>query len=347
MRSFKSRSLARRGFRWLTDNDSDPKPQRPTSDGDSFTHEQPVPPEAMGRYTFERDPHAEREIAHYVELEASDETVQHVEKVKTEYVMGDPHEIWDVVTDKNRWWVITNPTNLYSQKHFPSFDPALSFHVGLMMRMQSRPERSDAYDPHPLNAVARRHEQAEQLHDRAIEPEDYQAVGMQLRECLLVCSSVMQQQVQLPTNVERPQAANFKAWSDLIFNAICPGEQNKTLRQYLKSHSDTTWQLVNWLTHSKSADKIASRIALNATGVVMTNLIFLVRRDADDDASTQCPVCSSRNTRSHYSDRGGFYETCATCGWNSHPSQAPIWLPLIRRVIRLIHRIKPPRERKF
>ena len=300
----------------------------------------------MHRYMSERDPHAEREIAHYVELQASDETVQHAEKVKVEYVAGDPYEIWDVVTDKNRWWVITNPTNLYPQKDVPNFDYVLSFHIGLMMRLQSRSHGSEASSPHPLNAVARRHELAEQLHDRAIEPEDYQAIGMRLRECLLVLSRVMQQQIQLPTNVDTPQAANFFAWSELLLNALCTGEQNKTLRQYLKSHSDKTWQLVNWLTHSKSADKVASRIALNATANEMAHFAYLERREADDAPGAQCPICSSRNIRSHYSDRGGFYETCATCGWNSHPHQAPIWMPLLERVIGLIQRIKRHRERK-
>jgi hypothetical protein len=38
--------------------------------------------------------------ANYIHGQASEETVQHLEKVKTEYVMGDPYEIWDVTTDR-------------------------------------------------------------------------------------------------------------------------------------------------------------------------------------------------------------------------------------------------------
>jgi hypothetical protein len=230
-----------------------------SNDDDCVTHDRLGPLEAAGRYMSERDPHEERDIVDYVEIEAN-EKVKHAERVKAEYVSGDPYEIWDVVTAEHRWWVITNPTNLYPQEDFPSFDYVLSFHIGLMQRVMSRPHKSNENGPHPINEMARRHEQAEHLHDRAIEPEDYQAVGMQLRECLLVCSSVMQKQVQIPTNVEKPQAANFIAWSELLLNALCPGEQNKALRQYVKSHSDKTWQLVNWLTHSKSADKLARRV---------------------------------------------------------------------------------------
>jgi hypothetical protein len=232
----------------------DPTSKRLDDDDACVTHDRLGPLDAADRYMSERDPHAERGIAHYVELE-TDETVKHVERVKVEYVTGDPYEIWDVVTDERRWWVITNPTNLYPKDDFPSSDYVLSFHIGLMKRVMSRPHKSNAYDPHPFNEMGRRLEQAEQLYNEAIEPEDYQALGVQLRECLQVCSSVMQKQVQLPTNVEKPQAGNFIAWSELLLNALCPGEQNKTLRQYLKSHSDKTWQLVNWLTHSKSAAK--------------------------------------------------------------------------------------------
>lgn len=98
-----------------------------------------VPAEELGRYSVERDPHAERDISSYVEMEAKEESVKHVEKVKEEVVLGEVYEIWDVTTDKDRWWVITNLTNLYSQRHFPSLDYTLSFHVGLMMRCAADP----------------------------------------------------------------------------------------------------------------------------------------------------------------------------------------------------------------
>jgi hypothetical protein len=61
---------------------------------------EPVPAEALGRYSVDRDEHSENDIAHYVELEAGDEVVKHVEKVKTEIVLGDSYDVWDVTTDK-------------------------------------------------------------------------------------------------------------------------------------------------------------------------------------------------------------------------------------------------------
>ena len=65
------------------------EPETPADE--CVVHDHPVPPEEVGRYSVERDPAAEQDIARYVKIEASDETVQHVERVKTEYVMGDPY----------------------------------------------------------------------------------------------------------------------------------------------------------------------------------------------------------------------------------------------------------------
>jgi predicted Zn-ribbon and HTH transcriptional regulator len=289
---------------------------------DCVIHDHPVPPQEITRYTFERDPDAEQDIANYVEGQARDETVHHVEKIKTEYVLGDAYEIWDVVTDEGRWWVITNLTNLYSQKYFPSLDYTLSFHIGLMARMRSRSVMPDPDDPHPFDEVSRRRDQAEKLYERAIEPEDYQAVGMQLRETLLVLSGAMQRSVELPEETVRPKAADFIAWSDTLMDHLCPGDQNKTLRQYMKSTSEKTWQLVSWLTHAKSANKMSCTIALHALDTLTGHFAFLLSRDWMDKTE-KCPICSSRKIRSHF-DReiepdGDYYETCGACGWSSHP----------------------------
>jgi hypothetical protein len=63
----------------------------------------PIPAEALARYSVDRDVHSENDVAQYVELEAEDEVAKHVEKVKTEFVLGDSYEVWDVTTDKGAW----------------------------------------------------------------------------------------------------------------------------------------------------------------------------------------------------------------------------------------------------
>src|SRR3546814_16380702 len=78
----------------------------------------------------------EHELEETGNTELVEEFVQHAEKIKTERVMGTDYSVWDVHTNLNRWWVITNPTNLYSQVLMPSLDYTLSFHIGLMARVQ-------------------------------------------------------------------------------------------------------------------------------------------------------------------------------------------------------------------
>jgi hypothetical protein len=39
--------------------------------------------------------------------------------VGTDHVFGHRHETWDIhLDDRERWWVLTNPTNYYSQSDF-------------------------------------------------------------------------------------------------------------------------------------------------------------------------------------------------------------------------------------
>ena len=85
-----------------------------------------------------------RAVREYVEIQAADESVIHLERVASERVFGTKHDVWDVHTDKGRWWVLTDPTNLYSQRDFPSLDYILSFHVGLIARLASKDNRKSA-----------------------------------------------------------------------------------------------------------------------------------------------------------------------------------------------------------
>lgn len=80
----------------------------------------------------------EEEIEHvedYMASQAPDLTVEFLQKVYVENIAGQAHAVWDVHTNKDRWWVITNPMNLYSQEQFPNLDYALTFHVGLCIRI--------------------------------------------------------------------------------------------------------------------------------------------------------------------------------------------------------------------
>lgn len=296
--------------------------ETPSTPEDECVHPHPVPPSELVRYSIDRDADSEQEIARYVELEARDESVQHVEKVKREIVLGDAYDIWDVTTDKDRWWVITNPTNLYSQRFFPSLDFTVSFHIGLMMRLRSRPTGIAEQDPSPFDDVFRRQEQAKHRYEQAMESEDHQAVGMQLRECLVSLIAATRRRLELPGITGLPQDANFIGWSEILINECCPGSSHKDLRQYLKGVSKHTWQLVNWLTHHRNANCTASSIAIHACDTVVGHFIQVLVREETDNVE-KCPLCNSRNVRTHFDHTigsdGEYYMTCGVCNWTTHP----------------------------
>ncbi len=298
------------------------KPKESLEDSNCVILEHPIPARELSKYAVDHDPHSEGDIADYVHGQAPDETVQHVERVKREVVLGDKYEIWDVVTDKDRWWVITNLTNLYSQRHFPSLDYTLSFHIGLMMRLRSKPENGQ--EPSPFDEVFRRQQQAKDRHDTAIEAEDYQTVGMHLRECLLSLIGVLRHRVAIPRGVVRPQDSNFIDWCDVLMNQVYGGRSNKELRQHLKNLSKDTWQLVNWLIHYRNANSNASSIAIHSCDTVVGHLVTSLMRDRTGEGD-KCPLCNSRNVRTHYDisiePDGDYYMTCGACDWSSHPKK--------------------------
>jgi hypothetical protein len=117
--------------------------------------------------------------------------------------------------------VITNPTNLYSQELIKSMDIALSFHIGLMARMMGGESRDLMNRDRRVRALLRRLDVVNESLDRAKEVEDFQAVGMRLRELLLTLTFSMSELIQTsePTN-ELQKVANFKALADIYARSL-------------------------------------------------------------------------------------------------------------------------------
>jgi hypothetical protein len=284
--------------------------------------DQPLPADQLGRYSPARDYNAEKNVALYVEREAPDESVQNVEQMTVEYVMGTPYEIWDVTTDKDRYWVITEMTNLYSQRHFPSMDYTLSFHVGLMMRLRTREEKFGADFVTPLDEVVRRLSQAEDDLEMAVEVIDFQGVGMQLRECMISLMASVRRRTDLPAEPAELKDHDVKAWSAVLYNHYCPGSSNERMRSYLKATTEKTWEMVNHLTHHRNANRTAALIAKRAVDTLVVHMANIMTRDLWDH-SRECPRCGSRAVRKFYDPEiasgGDYFEDCGRCEWNSHP----------------------------
>ena len=123
----------------------------------------------------------------YMASQAPDLTVEFAQKVYAENVLEHRHDVWDVHTNVDRWWVITNPTNLYSQAQFPDMDLAVTFHVGLCLRIprSEKPKLADL----PIEPFAQCYRYLSEAADalaQAQEVIDYQAIRrFRCREALL------------------------------------------------------------------------------------------------------------------------------------------------------------------
>lgn len=268
----------------------------------------------------------EREhILGYMSSQAPDETLQLAQKVYSEQLHGVQHDIWDVHTDHGRWWVITNPTNLYSQEQFPNMDLALTFHIGLCLRIpRSEEQPPTALALGPLVAYWRTLDEASEALRQAEEVEDFQAVGMRCREALITLGHVAQDLIPLPESQARPKRSDFRAWSEVTANTILSGPTHQERRGLLKASADAAWKFANWLTHARGAHVSDAEAAIGATELTLslftTALIRYVRGVPDC-----CPVCGSQQLAPergiHPSEPHTIYArpVCNKCGWTGTP----------------------------
>ncbi len=260
------------------------------------------------------------EVREYFEWQAPDLEVTFMQKVYSEAVLNTRHDVWDIHTNKDRWWVITGGTNLYSQEQFPNMDLALTFHIGLMLRIP-RTEEQQEEDIRilPFGPVFEKMEEAVTAVTQAHRLSDYQAVGVRCREALLELIAVAQEAAVWKTDAP-PQRANFRAWTEIICNDLLPSDTNKERRGALKGALESAWTFSNWLTHSKSATWIdadmASSLMQHAIGMA-TSLILRELRGVPEE----CPKCGSPHLDPQQGENtaapGVLWERpyCGDCGW--------------------------------
>jgi hypothetical protein len=275
---------------------------------------------ALNRFTLGRNENEADRISDYVEWQCAKdkERVTYLEKVMSEHVFSTRYDCWNVRTNRGRYWVITNPTNLYSQKHFPSLDYTLSFHIGLTTRVQAtRKGTDDDRLADRLASAFRRWEQAAEALDRSQESEEIQAIGMRCRECLITLARSIANPAMVPKGNETPKAGDFIHWSELIADSLAPGSSNREIRSYLKSIARSVWQLVSWLTHASNAVIYDGKVALHATYEVLNSYgAALVRNERK--ALDRCPRCGSLRVEAIYKPDTNEDDTiCESCGWST------------------------------
>lgn len=274
--------------------------------------------------------HERQSIVDYLGSQAPDERVNLVQKVYLERLHGVTHEIWDVHSDKQRWWVITEPTNLYSQTQFPNMDLALTFHVGLCFRIP-RSDRQTVTDlpVEPLIGCWRAFEQAHAAIRTAQEVDDYQAVGVRCRECLITLVHSVQDAIGPQASAPVLNRSNVVGWAEVIADAVLAGSSQKARRQLLKSSAKAAWDFVNWLTHARHAhfhDAEAALAATEQTLSLFTTACIRHLRGVPDC----CPSCGSqrlapqRGIDAEQPEKIFERPVCSVCNWAGEPVEISV-----------------------
>ncbi|MET4216960.1 gamma-glutamylcyclotransferase (GGCT)/AIG2-like uncharacterized protein YtfP [Bradyrhizobium sp. LB14.3] len=263
------------------------------------------------------------EVREYFEWQAPDLAVTFMQKVYSEAVGSTRHDVWDIHTNKDRWWVITGGTNLYSQEQFPSMDLALTFHIGLIIRIpRTEQQREDDLRILPFTSVFEKMEEVGAALTQAQSIADYQAVGVRCREALLELIGVAQDSA-IWTDTP-PQRANFRAWTEIISNDLLPGDTNKERRGAVKGGLESAWSFSNWLTHSKSATWLDADIAQALIQLACGMAARLIVRGLRG-VPEQCPKCGLPHLEPEHGENtaapGVLWERprCADCGWTGRP----------------------------
>jgi hypothetical protein len=175
--------------------------------------------------------HEIEHVTEYMKSQAPDLTVQFVQKVYAENVLHIRHDVWDVHTDVGRWWVITEPMNLYSQDQFPNMDLALTFHVGLCLRIpRSERQKLSELPVEPFAECYRCLQEASDALGQASEVADYQSIGVRCREALLAFVGAAQTVMPWTLAQETPKKADLNAWADHICSVALSGASHAVKR---------------------------------------------------------------------------------------------------------------------
>ena len=275
--------------------------------------------------------HERRHVVEYMASEAPDETVEHAEKIATEHVLGNEYFVWDVHTNKERWWVVGPPINLYSQNDFKSMDGILSFHIGLMARVLAREALRAPSRPEPrMQRTRRQWEQAARAQVEANEAEEFQAVGLQCRETLLTFVQAIGTGL-VPEDEAPPAASAFISWSEKIANAVAPGRSAEELRSYLKAMSKETWQYVSSVTHDKNARRSDGDMAVETVAHFLSLFEQAIERK-ERGGPERCPSCGSyRVVGEEEYDRDNDTivrrRLCEACDWSEEYEPEPLGPP--------------------
>jgi uncharacterized protein with PIN domain len=240
-----------------------------------------------------------------------DISIEHLEAIRAENIGEETYFLWDGHASSGRFWIIGDNRGLYvafRQDEFKSLRRALTVHLGILKRTELRLVDENKERFSELLGPWRQYEQAAEALQNATEAEEFQAVGMRCRECLLAMVSHYAEKMHLQVEQPLPKQGDFLRWSELIVRYLLVGSQFSRARKHLKDTASTTWSLCAWLTHYRDAMRDDAELALDATAHVLT-----VFGSADRRRQASPPRCTTCGSYRIVTAASGEL-VCAECG---------------------------------
>jgi hypothetical protein len=262
-------------------------------------------------------------VREYFEWQAPNLEITFMQKVYSESVVSTRHDVWDIHTKKDRWWVITNPTNLYSQEQFPNMDLVVTFHIGLCIRIpRTQQQLVDDRRVVPFGTAFGKLDEAIGALSQAHNLAGDQGIGARARETLLELIAAAQDSAEWTD--EPPKRADFRGWTGVLGNELLPGDSNKERRSLFKNAMESAWTFANWLTHAKSATWQDADLAIASVQHALQMATSFIIRELRGVPEV-CPACGSPNLEPEDGENratpGVLWQrpVCADCGWIGRP----------------------------
>lgn len=202
-------------------------------------------------------------------------------------------------------------------------DHALALHIGVTARVLARQHLQAPVDGPPRELASkawRKFEQAAKALNEADEAEDFQSVGMRLRESLISFACETADAATVPEGQEPPKRSDFKGWAELLVRTASPGSHGAQMRSYLRALARETWDFVAWLTHAENATRAEADAAVDATSHLLEVFSLALLQQARGEPN-RCPVCGSYRVTIDLRDEEGAvlpapFLLCEVCGWH-------------------------------